>query len=114
MKSGRNIFPPRWAQRFVEWYCKPEVAEDLLGDLNEYFERNVETKGARRAKIIYIIDAFKFFRTYTVRRPNFVNVFINWIMIGSYIKNVRSQCDAEQAVLNPSTSLASQSACRLD
>jgi putative ABC transport system permease protein len=81
-----NVSPPKWAQRFVEWYCKAELAEDLLGDLNEYFERNVETRGARRAKIIYLIDAFKFFRTYTVRRPNFVNAFINWIMIGSYIK----------------------------
>ena len=57
-----------------------------MGDLNEYFERNVRSKGLRRAKLIYIIDAFKFCRTYTVRRPKFVNLFINWIMIGSYIK----------------------------
>jgi putative ABC transport system permease protein len=81
-----NERPPRWAQRFIEWYCKPEVVEDLLGDLNEYFERNVQSRGVRRAKIIYIADAFRFLRTYTVRRPNFVNVFINWIMISSYIK----------------------------
>src|ERR1044071_2883387 len=78
--------PPRWAQRFIEWYCKPGLTEDLMGDLNEYFERNVERIGVRRAKIIYVIDALKFFRAYTVRKPNFVNVFINWIMIGSYIK----------------------------
>lgn len=78
--------PPKWAQRFVEWYCKPQLAEDLIGDLNEYFDRNVRLKGPRRAKLIYIIDAFKFFRTYTVRTPKFVNLLINWIMIGSYIK----------------------------
>lgn len=78
--------PPKWAQRFIEWYCKPRLAEDLIGDLNEYFERNVESIGPRRAKIIYIIDAFKFFRTYTVRAPEFVNLLINWIMIGSHIK----------------------------
>jgi len=70
----------------VEWYCKPQLAEDLLGDLNEYFERNVERVGVRRAKLIYIIDAFKFFRAYTVRAPKFINLFINWIMIGSYFK----------------------------
>jgi putative ABC transport system permease protein len=81
-----DVRPPRWAQRFVEWYCRPHLAEDLIGDLNEYFERNVETIGVRRAKLIYIIDAFKFFRTYTVRTPKFLNLFINWIMIGSYIK----------------------------
>ena len=83
--SGRD-HPPFWAQRFVEWYCKPGLAEDLTGDLNEYFERNVRSIGPRRAKLIYIIDAFKFFRSYTVRRPKFINLFINWIMIGSYIK----------------------------
>lgn len=86
MKEQRQHHPPSWAQRFVEWYCKPGLAEDLIGDLNEYFERNVRSIGPRRAKLIYIIDAFKFFRIYTVRRPKFVNLFINWIMIGSYIK----------------------------
>ncbi|MGC3944141.1 MAG: ABC transporter permease [Chryseolinea sp.] len=78
--------PPRWAHRFIEWYCKPQLAEDLLGDLNEYFERNVKSKGERRAELIYIIDAFKFLRLYTVRAPEFVNLLINWIMIGSYVK----------------------------
>jgi putative ABC transport system permease protein len=78
--------PPRVAQRFVEWYCKPALSEDLIGDLNEYFERNVRMLGPRRAKLIYIIDALKFVRPYTVRAPEFVNILINWIMIGSYIK----------------------------
>jgi ABC-type antimicrobial peptide transport system permease subunit len=86
MKEQRQHHPPSWAQRFVAWYCKPRLVEDLTGDLNEYFERNVRSVGPRRAKLIYIIDAFKFFRTYTVRTPKFVNLFINWIMIGSYIK----------------------------
>ena len=85
-RQPTTINPPRWAQRFVEWYCKPRLAEDLIGDLNEYFARNVESLGPRRAKLIYIIDAFKFFRRYTVRAPTFVNLLINWIMIGSYIK----------------------------
>ena len=85
-REDNNHQPPKWAQRFVEWYCKPKLAEDLVGDLNEYFARNVELMGPRRAKLIYIIDAFKFFRTYTVRAPKFVNLLINRIMIGSYIK----------------------------
>jgi putative ABC transport system permease protein len=78
--------PPAWAEQFVEWYCKPELVEDLTGDLNEFFERNLKTIGPRRAKLIYVIDAIKFFRPYTVRKPEFANLFINWIMIGSYFK----------------------------
>lgn len=86
MKEQKQHHPPSWAQRLVAWYCKPGLKEDLTGDLNEYFERNVRTIGPRRAKLIYIIDAFKFFRSYTARTPKFVNLFINWIMVGSYIK----------------------------
>ncbi len=86
MKEQRQHHPPAWAQRFIEWYCKPSLLEDLTGDLNEYFERNVRSVGPRRAKLIYMIDALKFFRTYTVRKPKFKTLFINWIMIGSYFK----------------------------
>jgi len=86
MKEQRQHNPPAWAQRFIAWYCKPGLVEDLIGDLNEYFERNVRTIGPRRAKLIYVIDALKFFRSYTVRKPILVNFFINRIMIGSYIK----------------------------
>ncbi|HEY3404892.1 MAG TPA: ABC transporter permease [Ohtaekwangia sp.] len=70
----------------LSWYCKPSLLEDLQGDLNEYFERNLKVKGARRARWIYIIDVFKFFRLYTIRKPEFINILIHWIMIGSYIK----------------------------
>ncbi len=81
-----KINPPRWAERVLEWYCKPEILEDLQGDLNEYFDRNIKSKGPRRAKLIYIIDVLKFFRLYTIRKPKFVNLLINWLMLGSYIK----------------------------
>lgn len=78
--------PPRWPQRFIEWYCRPELAEDLLGDLNEYFDRNVHSKGVRRARLIYFFDAIKFLRLYTVRKPKTRHPLNSWTMIGSYLK----------------------------
>ncbi|GAB4029627.1 ABC transporter permease [Spirosoma jeollabukense] len=81
--------PPRWAQRLIRWYCRPDLLEDLQGDLNEYFARNLKTKGVKRARLIYCLDALKFFRPYTVRKPDFINLFIHWIMIGSYLKTSR-------------------------
>jgi len=86
MSKQQQDHPPKWAERFLSWYCRPELLEDLQGDLNEYFERNLKTKGIKKARLIYSIDVFKFFRSYTVRKPTFVNLLINWIMIGSYIK----------------------------
>jgi len=88
MKKNPNNLesPPRWATRLLHWYCKPELVEDLEGDLNEYFDRNLKARGATKAKLIYIVDVIKFFRIYTLRKPRFINYLINWIMLSSYIK----------------------------
>ena len=86
MSESRQTSPPKWATRLLAWYCKPELLEDLQGDLNEYFDRNVKSKGVRWARWIYIIDVLKFFRLYTVRKPEFLDILIHLIMIESYIK----------------------------
>lgn len=86
MKENKVVQPPPWAHRLLEWYCRPQLLEDLEGDLHEYFLRNLKSKGATRAKIIYILDVLKFFRIYTIRKPEFLNLLIQWIMLGSYIK----------------------------
>ena len=86
MKKQRPITPPRWADQFLNWYCKKELAEDLQGDLHEYFYRNVKEKGITSARFVYILDVLKFLRPYTIRKPEFINLLIQWIMIGSYIK----------------------------
>ncbi len=86
MEAPKKIAPPAWATKLLEWYCKPELLEDLQGDLNEYFDRHVKEKGVRKARFIYAIDVIKFFRLYTIRKPEFLKLLISWIMIGSYIK----------------------------
>lgn len=86
MKTRKEISPPRWAEKFLQWYCKPELLEDLQGDLNEYFDRNIKSKGIKLAKAIYVIDVLKFLRLYTIQKPEFINLLINWIMLGSYVK----------------------------
>jgi ABC-type antimicrobial peptide transport system permease subunit len=72
MKS-KTLHPPTWAARLLEWYCRPELLEDLQGDLNEYFYRNLRERGAHVARLIYIFDVLKFFRPYTIRKPAFSN-----------------------------------------
>ena len=62
--------PPKWAVRFLAWYCRPELLEDLQGDLHEYFHRNLRERGAFTARLIYIIDVMKFMRSYILRKPS--------------------------------------------
>ena len=86
MKGKKEIGPPKWAERFLSWYCKQELLEDLQGDLNEYFYRNLKLKGNSKARFIYVMDVLKFFRLYTIRKPNFINLLIHGMMMSSYLK----------------------------
>lgn len=86
MKTAKDPRPPLWAEKLLTWYCRPALLEDLQGDLHEFFLRNCKSKGVRMARLIYLIDVLKFFRPYTIRKPDFLNLLIHWIMLGSYIK----------------------------
>ncbi|MES1225199.1 MAG: permease prefix domain 2-containing transporter, partial [Bacteroidota bacterium] len=86
MKKNSEANPPKWAERFLNWYCRPELLEDLQGDLNELFDRNVKSKGVKKARWTYIIDVLKFFRLYTIRKPKINNPLLKNYMIRSYIK----------------------------
>jgi putative ABC transport system permease protein len=86
MKTDQEPQPPQRAQKFLKWYCRPELLEDLQGDLYEYFQRNCKNKGLKLARWIYVIDVIKFARLYTLRKPKPIHFLINWIMIGSYFK----------------------------
>lgn len=84
--SSPTQTPPKWANRLLEWYCRPEVLEDLQGDLHEFFDRNVEEKGLRKARLNFVLDVFKFMRPYTVRKLEILNNITTTIMFKNYFK----------------------------
>lgn len=59
--------PPKWADRFLQWYCRPELLEDLQGDLYEVFSHVVSIKGERRASWIYIWLVFRSIRPSAIK-----------------------------------------------
>lgn len=69
MKENLHHNPPRWLDRLIELYCRPELLEDLQGDLHEYYYRNFSKKGKAFANLVFLIDVIKFFRPYTIRKP---------------------------------------------
>ena len=85
MKNKINI-PPKWADRFLEWYCKPSLFEDLQGDLYEHFYRHLEEKGKRRARLIFVLNVFKFFKPYTVKKLKFLDQITQFTMFKNYFK----------------------------
>ena len=62
--------PPKWANRFLEWFCHPDLLEEIQGDAFELFYRRVEEKGSRKAKFHFIWDVLRSFRLSTVKNIN--------------------------------------------
>lgn len=82
--------PPKWANKILEWYCREDLLEDLQGDLHEYYDRNLE-KGRRVANLIFIIDVFKFFRSYTFKKLKNKYTMNSYMLFKNYVKtSVRS------------------------
>ncbi len=88
--SKHQTGPPRWMDRIVELYCRPELLEDLQGDLYEYYERNLK-KSRSKANLIFFIDVIKFFRLYTVRKPKILGQMTFFNLFKNYFKtSIRS------------------------
>ena len=54
--------PPKLPLRFFRWYCHPDFAEDIEGDLIERLEIKAEVKGIKNAKWDFTKDVIRLFR----------------------------------------------------
>lgn len=63
--------PPKWADKFLEWYCKPELLEEIQGDAHELFYKRIDTKGVKNARQRFTWDVLRSFRLSTIRHFNF-------------------------------------------
>lgn len=60
--------PPKWIDRFLEWYCHPDLLEDLQGDLYEIYEELTLQGKNRKAKWIYFWLVLRSLRWSTIKR----------------------------------------------
>jgi putative ABC transport system permease protein len=75
--------PPKWADRFLVWYCNPDLLEEIQGDAHElYFER-VRKEGKSKADLKYFWDVLRFCRWSNIRhtvdehKPGYIQVLWN-------------------------------------
>lgn len=61
MNRNAKISPPKWADRFLEFYCREEFLEEIQGDIHEIFEQRV-IEGPAKAKAGFVWDVLRFFR----------------------------------------------------
>jgi putative ABC transport system permease protein len=68
MKAPLSPEPPRWADRFLEWYCRPELLEEIQGDAYELFDKRLVANGHKAARRAFVWDVLRSFRLSTIRR----------------------------------------------
>lgn len=59
--------PPRWADRFLVWYCRPDLLEEIQGDVHELYARAVK-QSKRKADITFVWNVLRFFRWKNIRK----------------------------------------------
>ena len=59
---------PRLAEFFFNWYCGNAGVDDLRGDMEEVFRRNVVKIGHRKASFIYYRQVFSLLFSYAIRK----------------------------------------------
>jgi putative ABC transport system permease protein len=79
--------PPKWADRFLEWYCHPELLEEIQGDAYELFYR-IAKQNKLKAKLSFIWNVLRFFRLKNIRRrsKNYYSNIITISMLKNYFK----------------------------
>jgi putative ABC transport system permease protein len=64
--------PPPWANRFLEWYCRPELLEEIQGDALELYYREVKIS-KRKADWKFIWNVVRFLRWRNIRKQKYQN-----------------------------------------
>ncbi|QSE96927.1 ABC transporter permease [Fulvivirga lutea] len=67
MSGLKHINPPSLPQRFLQWFCKPELLEMIEGDLEEEFYNKAE-QSSIKAKWYYTIEVIRFFKPFAIKK----------------------------------------------
>ncbi len=78
-----NILPPKLATRFLLWFLRDDLAEEVLGDLEEKFYDKLEGSSAFQARLDYWYQIFNYLRPFAIKNLNFITYHT---MYKSYFK----------------------------
>ncbi len=78
--------PPRFILRLLKWFCRPGYHIDIEGDLLEFYERNVEQYGKRKADRLLFKEILLLFRPSMIRQLSFRSRVIQTSLLTNYVK----------------------------
>lgn len=66
-ETSAKAYPPRWADTFLQWYCRPDLLEEIQGDAYELYYRQAK-QNKRRADFSFCWNVLRFFRLKNIRK----------------------------------------------
>ena len=63
--------PPQLATRFLRWYCRSELADEVEGDLYELFQLRVQEQSLRKAQLLYWLNVLMFLHPDYIRKQEY-------------------------------------------
>ncbi len=76
----------RLGTRIFEFFCHSDFQEDILGDLDEYYQQNLEKKGKGYANFKFLVDVLLLFRLSLLRDKLFGQNPIHFTMFKTIFK----------------------------
>lgn len=82
-----DIQPPKYYQRLIKWFCHPDFYEELIGDLEETFAKNIHRKGEQYARKQYRKEVIKLLRPSVFKGINLDFLYqLTPVMFQNYFK----------------------------
>lgn len=76
--------PPAWADQLLNFFCRPDYADEILGDLHEAFYWRLKEKGLAKAKRKFTWEVIKSLRPKNLK--SFYKFSLNTMILKNYIK----------------------------
>lgn len=84
--------PPKWALKFLRWYCREEYLDEIEGDLFEFFYRRQE-ESRKSANLFFVWNVIRAFRWINLKRTQInnwtMNLYKNYTKI--YLRRFRKE-----------------------
>lgn len=76
--------PPKWANKLLNYFCREDYADEILGDLHEAFYWRLKKKGIRKAKTKFIWEVTKSLHPRNLKSIHHFS--LNTMIFRNYIK----------------------------
>ncbi|HLF34474.1 MAG TPA: ABC transporter permease [Cyclobacteriaceae bacterium] len=70
----KNSIPPASARRFLRWFLRDDLAEEVQGDLEEKFYATLKKNSLFRTRINYWFQVLNYLRPFAIKKPDTANM----------------------------------------